>query len=91
MKHVVLAWWKKDADEAAIKEFVDAAPRILARGPFLSCDHGVNLKPRGTSPDWAFIGELPDGDADLWGPADAHRELHAKILPILDRACEIDI
>ena len=91
MKHIVLVWWKPDAEEAAIKDFLDAASGILERAPFISCEHGTRRRHEGNSADWAFIGELPDGAFDVWGPSEAHQELHNKIAPIVGEFRAIDI
>ena len=83
-KHIVLVWWKPDADQAAIDTFLEAAPRLLAAGPFISCEHGVGRKipPSPLSADWGYIAEMTDEGRSLWSPQAEHVELMALSKPI---------
>jgi hypothetical protein len=83
MKLMVLASWKPESKEEDIKAYIEAAPAILARGPFESVEIGLGLKLIPNASDWGFVAEFKKGKTPAdWLSCEAHAALIEKILPI---------
>jgi hypothetical protein len=83
MKLVVLASWKPGSTDEDIKAYIEAAPGIIARGPFKWFEIGIGLKLIPNASDWGFIAEFAEGATPAdWLSCEAHAQLVAKVLPI---------
>jgi hypothetical protein len=83
MKLIVLASWKPGSKEEDIRSYVDAAPEIIARGPFKWFEIGVGLHLIPGASDWGFVAEFKDGATPQdWLSCEAHADLLAKVIPI---------
>jgi hypothetical protein len=92
VRQVVVVQWRDDADPKAVEEFLACAPRVLARGPFVSCVDGPGKKVVDNTADWAFIAELAEPeDLHRWLKSEAHGELLQMIMPIKGSVTSIQI
>jgi hypothetical protein len=86
MKHIVLMYFKEDADPTAVQDFLDAAPGYLADGPFSSYDYGEGLKILKSCADWGFFVELNDGSTvQEWVDSSAHKNMVQHGQALVDR------
>ena len=84
MHYAVLVWWKADADQQLVQEFLDEAPGLLAQAPFISCVHGSSLTTANKlSADWGYVAEMTKEAREQWSPHPAHMELIERGKPII--------
>jgi Stress responsive A/B Barrel Domain len=90
MKHVVLLYFKEDADPEAIKRFIDLVPGLLADGPFLSYSCGETARGLASSANWGFIAEVEDAASiQAWVDCEPHQQMIELTKPILSRTSNI--